>query len=106
MQLMTAPDDPVRGNVGKSQFGSKNGRKLQVQHVEGDVLDVVSHCSPSPSATGVHVQAHHMNAPTTFFHFSFILFFFFPFLLFFLLFFLITFFALLHMVWAGLVTSS
>ena len=37
MQLVTAPDDPVHGNVGKSHFGSRNGRKLQVQHDEGDV---------------------------------------------------------------------
>ena len=34
MQLVTAPDDPVHGNVGKTHFGSKDGRKLQVQHDE------------------------------------------------------------------------
>ena len=37
MQLVTAPDDPVHGTVGKSHFGSRDGRKLQVQHDEGDV---------------------------------------------------------------------
>ena len=42
MQLVTAPDDPVHGNVGKSHFGSRDGRKLQVQNDEGDVS--FSHC--------------------------------------------------------------
>ena len=37
MQIVTAPDDPVRGNVGKTHFGSRDGRKLEVQHDEGDV---------------------------------------------------------------------
>ena len=37
MQLVTAPDDPAHGNVGKSHFGSRDGRKLQVEHDEGDV---------------------------------------------------------------------
>ena len=37
MQLVMAMDDPARGNVGKSHFGSRDGRKLQVQHDEGDV---------------------------------------------------------------------
>ena len=36
-QLVTAPDDPVHGTVGKLNFGSRDGRKLQVQHVEGDL---------------------------------------------------------------------
>ena len=37
MQLVTTPDGPVHGNVGKSHFGSRDGRKLQVQHDEGGV---------------------------------------------------------------------
>ena len=37
MQLVTAPDDPARGNVGKTHFRLRNGRKLQVQHEEGDM---------------------------------------------------------------------
>ena len=36
MQLVTAPDDPAHGNVGKSHVGSRDGRKLQV-HDDGDV---------------------------------------------------------------------
>ena len=36
MQLVTAPDDPAHENVGKSHFGSRDGRKLQV-HDDGDV---------------------------------------------------------------------
>ena len=34
MQLVTAPDDPVHGNEGKTHFRSRDGRKLQVQHDE------------------------------------------------------------------------
>ena len=37
MQLVTAPDDLAQGNVGKTHFGLRNGRKLQVQHEEGDM---------------------------------------------------------------------
>ena len=37
MQLVTTPDHPAHGNVGKSHFDSRDGRKLQVQHDEGDV---------------------------------------------------------------------
>ena len=37
VQLVTAPDDPAHGNVGKAHFCSRDGRKLQVQHDEGDV---------------------------------------------------------------------
>ena len=37
LQLLTALDHPAHGNVGKSHFGSRDGRKLQVQHDEGDM---------------------------------------------------------------------
>ena len=37
VQLVTEPHDPARGNVGKSHFHLRDGRKLQVQQDEGDV---------------------------------------------------------------------
>ena len=37
VQLVTAPDDPAHGHVGKTHYGLRDGRKLQVRHDEGDV---------------------------------------------------------------------
>ena len=37
VQLVTALDEPAYRNVGKAHFRSRDGRKLQVQHEEGDV---------------------------------------------------------------------
>ena len=37
VQLVTALDEPACKNVGKTHFGLRDGRKLPVQHAEGDV---------------------------------------------------------------------
>ena len=37
VQLVTALDEPAYKHVGKTHFGSRDGRKLPVQHYEGDV---------------------------------------------------------------------
>ena len=76
MQLVTALDDPVHGHVGKTHFGSRDGRKLQVQHDEGGVsFSTVSISEPSqrgnwfagcqamlPGVSGEHHAAREMDS--------------------------------------------